>query len=141
AQKLADSLRGKELPLVDRVVISVIEESQPRWLAFLNGELDLMDRLPNDFVPIAAPGGRLAPNLERRGIGMNRVLAADVTYTVFNMKDPVVGGYTPEKVALRRAISLALDVEEEIRIPRRGQAVVAHTPINPHCYGYDPKLR
>ena len=36
--------------------------------------------------------------------------------TVFNMEHPVVGGYTPEKVALRRAINLALDVDREIRM-------------------------
>ena len=28
-------LRGQRLPLLDRVEISIIEESQPRWLAFL----------------------------------------------------------------------------------------------------------
>ena len=27
-------------------------------------------------------------------------------FTYFNMEDPVVGGYTPEKIALRRAISM-----------------------------------
>ncbi len=72
---------------------------------------------------------------------MRQALGADITYTVFNMKDPVVGGYTPEKIALRRAISLGLNVEEEIRIPRRGQAIVAQAPLNPHTYGYDPELR
>ncbi|HEU0202397.1 MAG TPA: ABC transporter substrate-binding protein [Burkholderiaceae bacterium] len=141
AQRFAENMRGRKLPLVDRVEIYVIEEPQPRWLAFLNGEHDLMERLPADFINIAAPGGKLAPNLARRGIGIHRTLGADVTYTAFNMKDPVIGGYTPEKTALRRAISLALNVEEEIRIPRRGQAVQAHSPINPHTYGHDPDLR
>ena len=71
---------------------------------------------------------------------MSRVLGADITYTVFNMKDPVIGGYTPERVALRRAISLATNVDEEIRLPRRGQGVQAQAPFNPHTYGYDPTL-
>jgi ABC-type transport system substrate-binding protein len=140
SQQVAAALSGRKLPLVDRVEVYIIEEQQPRWLAFLNAEHDLLDRLPNDFVNIAAPGGRLAPNLKRRDIQMSRVLGADITYTVFNMKHPVIGGYTPEKVALRRAISLGLNVEEEIRIPRRGQAVRAQLPINPHTYGYDPAV-
>jgi ABC-type transport system substrate-binding protein len=138
SQQVATALSGRKLPLVDRVEVYIIEEQQPRWLAFLNVEHDLLDRLPNDFVNIAAPGGHMAPGLKRRGIQMSRVLGADITYTVFNMKHPVIGGYTPEKVALRRAISLGLNVEEEIRIPRRGQAVRAQLPINPHTYGYDP---
>jgi ABC-type transport system substrate-binding protein len=141
SRQVAAALDGRKLPLVDRVEVYIIEEQQPRWLAFLNAEHDLLDRLPNDFVNIAAPGGRMAPSLKKRGIQMSRVLGADITYTVFNMKHPVIGGYTPEKVALRRAISLALNVDEEIRIPRRGQAVAAQAPINPHTYGYDPNVR
>lgn len=135
---IASALRGKRLPLVDRVEIYIIDEPQPRWLAFLNTEHDMLERLPATFVNIAAPGGQLAPNLKKRRITMSRVLGADLTYTVFNMKDPVVGGYTPERVALRRALSLATDVQEEIRLPRRGQGVQGQAPIAPHTYGYDP---
>jgi ABC-type transport system substrate-binding protein len=141
AQRIARLLKGRKLPLVDRVEIAVVEEQQPRWLAFLNEEFDLVERLPNDFVHTVLPNGKLAPNLARRGIGFARQLGADIVYTVFNLKDPVIGGYTPEKVALRRAISLATDLDEEIRIPRRSQAVPAHTPILPHTYGFDPDVR
>jgi oligopeptide transport system substrate-binding protein len=35
------------------------------------------------------------------------------------MKDPVIGGYTPEKIALRRAIIMGFDVDEEIRVIRK----------------------
>jgi ABC-type transport system substrate-binding protein len=139
-REIASALQGKKLPLVDRVEVYIIDEPQPRWLAFLNGEHDLLDRLPNNFVTVATPGGQMAPNLKRRGIRMLRTLGADITYTVFNMKHPVIGGYTPEKVALRRAISLGLNVQEEIRIPRRRQAVQAQAPMTPHTYGYDPNF-
>ena len=40
SQRLYREMQGKRIPQLDRVEISVIEESQPRWLAFLNGELD-----------------------------------------------------------------------------------------------------
>ena len=50
----------------------------------------------------------------------------------------MVGGYTPEKVALRRAIALAVDVDKEIRLVRRGQAMPAQGPIAPGTWGYDP---
>ena len=133
-------MQGRKLPLVDRVEVYIIEEPQPRWLAFLNGEHELLDRLPNNFVNVATPAGQMAPNLKRRGIQMSRTLGADITYTVFNMKHPVIGGYTPDKVALRRAISLGLNIQEEIRIPRRRQALQAQAPINPHTYGYDPSF-
>jgi len=57
------------------------------------------------------------------------------------MEDPLVGGYTPEKVALRRAISLAYNTKDEIAIVRKGQAIPAHTPYSPGVAGYDPDFR
>lgn len=141
AQRIVRLLAGRKLPIVDRVEIAVIEEQQPRWLSFLNNEFDLMERVPNEFINLAVPRGKLAPGLARRGIGFKQQLGADIVYTVFNLKDPVIGGYTPDKVALRRAISLALDVDEEIRLPRRNQAVPAHTPLLPYTYGFDATVR
>ena len=70
------------------------------------------------------------------------MLASDVTLTVFNMEDPVVGGYSPEKVALRRAIGLAPERRQEIRAgTRKGQAIPAQSPLAPNTYGYDPAFR
>lgn len=133
--------KGRRLPMLDRVELAVIEEAQPRWLAFLNEEQDLLQILPNDFVNQAVPGGQLAPNLAKRGIRMMRVPAADVTLTVFNLEDPVVGGLAPAQVALRRAIGLALDIRREIALARRGQAVPAQGPLPPGVSGHDPALR
>jgi len=52
--------------------------------------------------PTVGPGGKLAPDLARRGIEVRPDEVAWITYTTFNMKDPVVGGYTPERIALLR---------------------------------------
>lgn len=140
-QTILARFKGRRIPMIDRVEISIIEESQPRWLSFLNSEADLSFIVPNEFVTTALPGGKLAPNLSKRDMHLHSVLAADEAFTFFNMEDPTVGGYTPDKVALRRAISLGLDVEKEIRQVRRGQAVLAQSHVVPHTSGYDPKYR
>jgi ABC-type transport system substrate-binding protein len=139
-QELARRLRGRRLPMIDRVEISIIEENQPRYLAFINSQQDLLERVPLDFANLAVPGGKLAPNLARRGIRLERGVAADLTMTLYNMDDPVVGGLQPHQVALRRAINLAIDIDKEIRLLRRGQAIVAQSPVMPLTYGYDPTL-
>ena len=139
-QAIALRLKGRRLPLVDRVEISIIEETQPRWLAFLNRQVDVI-AVPPDFVPVAMPGGKVAPNLARQGIRGQRVLQPDTALSYFNMEDPVVGGYVPERVALRRAICLAVDVEREIRLVRRGMAIPAQSIIVPHTTGYDPAFK
>jgi ABC-type transport system substrate-binding protein len=140
-QAIVAKLKGRRLPLVDRVEISIIEESQPRWLSFLNGQANFLERLPEDFVNVAMPGGRTAPNLVKQGIRGQRVLTTDVVMTYFNMEDELIGGYTPEKVALRRAISLGVDLEREIRVARRGMAIPAQSPLIPYTTGYDPKFK
>ena len=133
--------RGKRLPLLQRVEVYIVEEEQPRWLAFLNEDFDLAYELSSEFANIAMPNNRIAANLERRGIRMAQEPGLDLTFAYFNMEDPVVGGYTPEKVALRRAVSLGYNTRDEIAIVRKGQAIPAHTPYSPGVAGYDPDFR
>jgi ABC-type transport system substrate-binding protein len=140
-QKVAQAFKGRKLPMIDQIVISIIEEPQPRWLSFLNEEQDLLDQLPSDFAQTAIPNNKLAPHLAKRGIQMVRYPRADVAVSYFGMEDPVVGGYEPHKVALRRAISLAVDLEREIRLARRNQAIPAQGPIGPETWGYDPAFK
>jgi ABC-type transport system substrate-binding protein len=141
AVALAARFKGRRLPMVDRVEISIIEEVQPRWLAFLNREHEMIERLPNEFAGIAIPNNKLAPNLARQGVRMEQTPLVDSTFHYFGMEHPVVGGYTPDKVALRRALALAYDAEREIRAVRRGQAVPAQAIIAPLVSGFDAKLK
>jgi ABC-type transport system substrate-binding protein len=142
SQAIAAALQGRRLPMIDRVEVSVIEETQPRWLSFLNGQSDFLERLPNEFSGIAIPNNQLAPNLARQGIQMDRAPLVDATLaSLFNQDNPVVGGYTPDKVALRRAIALAYNSAEEIRLVRKDQAVPAQAAIAPLTFGYRPSLK
>ena len=73
---------------------------------------------------------------------MERAPLVDSTFPlVFNQDNAVVGGYTPEKVALRRAIALAYDNAEEIERVRRNQAVPAQGIVAPTVYGHDRGLK
>jgi ABC-type transport system substrate-binding protein len=139
-QAILRALKGRRLPMVDRVEISIIDESQPMWLAFLQGETDYTI-LPDEFIPMGVPGGRLAPYLARRGVQAHFLTLPATFYTMFNMAHPVVGGYEPHKVALRRAIALGIDVGREIRLVRNGSAVHAQSTVAVHLSGYDPGFR
>jgi ABC-type transport system substrate-binding protein len=140
-QEILAKMKGKRLPQVFRFEIMIVEERQPRYLAFLNNEFDLMWQFPEDFANMAFPGNVLAPGLQKQGIQMRQVPALDIHFVYFNMEDPIVGGYTPDKTALRRAISLGYKTEDEINIIRKGQAIPAHTPYAPGVQGYDPNFR
>jgi ABC-type transport system substrate-binding protein len=141
AQAAVAQLKGRKLPMIDRIEIAIVAENQPRWLAFLNGDHDLLWEVPEDFTNVALPNNQLAPNLKKRDISMVRYARADVALSYFNIEDPVVGGYTPDKVALRRAILLAVDVEKEIRIVRKNQAVPSQGPVPPGSWGHNPAMK
>jgi ABC-type transport system substrate-binding protein len=140
SQATARQLSGVRLPLLDRIEISSIDEDQPRWLAFVGGEIDTV-LMPTAFAPVAVPGGKLAPYLAKRGVQMRQTLSSTVAHTFFNFDDPQVGGYTPDKVALRRAIALACDSAADIRLIYNGLAQPAQSMIAPHNYGFDPTLK
>jgi ABC-type transport system substrate-binding protein len=139
-QEILAKLKGRRLPMIGKFEVYIIEERQPRFLAFQNIEHDLLWLVPEDFANLVMPNNKLAPGLARQGIRLSQIAALDITYAVFNLNDPIVGGYTPDKVALRRAISLAYKTHDEIAIIRKGQAIPAHTPYSPGVIGYDPKF-
>ena len=141
SEAIAQHMKGKKLPMIDRIEVSIIEEAQPRWLSFLGGEFDLLDRLPNAFAYQVTPNNKLAPNVAKKGIQMDQAPALDVTFSYFGMENPIVGGYTPEKVALRRAIALAYNSDEEVRLTRKNQALLSQGPITPSTFGFDPKFK
>ena len=137
AQRLAQEMQGKRIPQIDRVEIAILEESQPRWLAFLNKELDWTNT-PLEFRNMALPEGKLAPWLAARGVKHFPSVEPDLVYLYYNMKDPVFGGYTPEKVALRRAIALAYNIDEDVNLVRSGGAIATEGVLPPGVLGYDP---
>jgi ABC-type transport system substrate-binding protein len=134
-QAIATRLSGKRLPMIDRVEVYVVEENQPRFLAFLNGEHDLITGVPADFVNTTIPNGKLAPSLAARGIQVDRTVELDLAFTYMNMDHPVIGGYAPVKIALRRAIALGYDIEASILQIYRGQAIAAQNTVPPGAIG------
>lgn len=140
-QEVVKALKGKRLPIVDRVEVSMIPESQPRLLAFLNNEHDYMEEVDFEFINQVAPGGKPSPALAKKGISIFPEVQPEITYTWFNMEDPVVGGYKPENIALRRAMILGYNINEEIQVIRKGQVIAAQSPIPPGVTGYDKSYR
>ncbi|MCV2352554.1 ABC transporter substrate-binding protein [Paucibacter sp. B2R-40] len=140
AEDVGRYLAGKKLPLLDEVHISIITESQPRWLAFAGGDLDLVE-MPVTVAHLAVPKGQLAPNLKKLGVQAFESHGADISFSYFNLEDPQIGGYTPERVALRRAIVLAYDNAEETRLVLHGQALPAQSMLPSLIYGHQPELR
>ena len=136
-QKMIAQMKGKKMPQVGRVEISIIEEDQARWLAFQNRELDIMN-MEGPLAPQALADGKLKPELAAKGIRLDRIVDPEISYVYWNLTDPVVGGLSKEKVALRRAMAMSYNVAQDIKVIRNGQAVEAAYPIPPGVVGHVP---
>jgi len=137
-REIVAKMKGKRLPQTGRIDITIIEESQPRLLAFERGDLDYT-QVPNDLVwNVMGKDDKILPRFAKAGVTLARGFQPAITFTYFNMEDPVVGGYTKDKIALRRAIGMAYNVDEEIRVLRQSQGKPATQVIPPNVTGHDP---
>jgi len=133
---VARGYAGRAMPFVGRIEISVLEEVQPRLLSFEQGDLDLLE-LPAELAGNVLDGPRLLPDYAKRGIVLHRQVEPTISFYFFNMDNPVVGGYAPAQVALRRAIALGFDRAAAVKTLLYGQALPATQPVPPPIPGYD----
>ena len=146
-QQIAARMKGKKLPLIDRVEISVMDEAQSRWLAFQRRETDIEYQLEELAPKFMSADGKLKPEYTSQGIRMDRSVDPEIIYLFFNTQERIgdqpnpLGGFSIEKIALRRAIAMSYNVEDQIKIIRKGQAIRAHYPIPPSVAGHEPAFR
>lgn len=131
---------GKKLPFIKEIVYTLEKESVPLWNKFLQGYYDASGVSSDSFdqaVSITGSGNMsLTSEMQERGIQFLSQIQPTIFYFGFNMADPVIGGYEPEKQKLRQAISIAINFEEYISIFLNGRGEVAHSPIPPGIFGY-----
>ncbi|WP_410211003.1 ABC transporter substrate-binding protein [Aquirhabdus sp.] len=138
--QIVRDMKGKKMPQIGRVEINILEEEQSRWLAFLGKQLDF-DKLPQTVAPTVLSGEKLKPDFIKQDIHLYRQVEPSLTYTFLNYKDPIIGGNSLEKIALRRAIIMSYSVDQEVSKMRMGQAVKSEMIIPQGVEGFDPTYR
>ncbi len=132
---LADA--GKKLPLVDKVIVNIVVESQPQWLNFQKGSADLL-AVPKDNFDQAIVGGKnLHPDMAKKGIRLSMVNALDTTYVAFNHTDPLF----KDNIKLRQAMSLAYDHVESNKLFYNNTATIAQSIIPPGISGHKKEYK
>jgi oligopeptide transport system substrate-binding protein len=138
---LADA--GKRIPFVDRAVFRLEKESLSLWTKFLQGFYDRSGETHShttgvfDQAFIVRPEGlEMSSELQARDITMSPDVKPGVYYYGFNMRDPVVGGYTEEKRKLRQALQIAFLTEEYLNVFYKGNGIAAQSPIPPGIPGH-----
>jgi len=128
---------GRSLPYVKRLQLDYFEEDLPAWALFQQGLLDVAG-IPKDVFAqaIDTRTRNLTPDMEAKGIRLQKAPSPGVYFYGFNMMDPVLGKNRP----LRQAMSMAFDREEFIDLFLNGRGQPATGPIPPGFPTYDAAL-
>lgn len=135
---LADA--GQRLPFIDQVMFMLEKESIPYWNKFLQGYYDTSGLSSDNFdqaIQFSGQGSaELTGEMRDKNIHLQTTVAASTFYFGFNMNDPVVGGLEENKARLRRAIHMAIDMEEFIAIFMNGRGIPAQGLVPPGLFGF-----
>ena len=133
---------NRQLPFIDRVVYSLEKESIPYWNKFLQGYYDSSGISTDSFdqaIQIGKQGELDLTNyMMDKGIRLSVSYQLTTIYVGFNMLDPIIGGDGERARKLRRAISIAIDMEEYISIFLNGRGLPAQSPLPPGIFGNVP---
>lgn len=125
---LPDALQTRP---IERLRFLTMDDPSTRWLAFMNGDLDIEGDIPREnWDAVISQDGELAESLQKRGIQLHRQSSLDTFYIGFNMDDPLIG----TNHYLRQALNAAFDFEawESLSPGRMDRAT---GPIPPNVAG------
>lgn len=128
---------GRRLPILDEVQVVFYKTDQPMWLEFKAGKLDYAQVPAENFrEAFSKRTKKLTRDMKKQGMKGYPVDLLDFIFRGFNMEDSVLGGYTPEKKALRQAICSALDWDEQNEAFYNGINKIYDGVIPPGLDGY-----
>lgn len=139
-QKIVKAMQGKKMPQIGEIDIQVMEEGQSRWLSFIKDEVDLF-ALDGELTVQALQDGKLKPELVKKGVQLSRITDPSIDYHYWNMQNPIVGGLSKDKIALRRAMAMAFSADNYINILQKGDSQKLQALIPSGVVGYDPNYR
>ena len=131
---LADA--GKRIPLVDKITVHIMVESQPKWLGFQKAKSDLIELKDDNIEQALVDGKEIKPEHRSKGIRLIKNPQLDVTFYAFNHEDP-----TFKNRKLRQAMNLAYDRAEANKIFYKNTAYEAQGVIPPGLAGYRKEFK
>jgi ABC-type transport system substrate-binding protein len=131
---------GKRLPLIDKALFTLEKESIPRWNKFVQGYYDVFTVSSESFDKAIRINAKGQPELSRemrdKKVHLTQTIQPHIHYIGFNMLDPTVGGASERARKLRQALSLAVNIDEEISIFYNGRGRPAQGPVPPGIFGF-----
>jgi oligopeptide transport system substrate-binding protein len=131
---LADA--GRRLPLIDKAIYRLEKSVLPLWTKFLQGYYDRSGESHAntqgffDQAFVVGPNGlELSDEMQGHDLSLSEDVKPVIYYLGFNMRDPVVGGYSDKARKLRQALSIAYNMEDFINIFLKGGGIASQGPL------------
>ena len=132
---LADA--GKKLPLVDKIIVDIIVEAQPKWLGFKRAKNDLLEVPKDNFEEVIVGSRELTEDFKSKGIRLHAEAQLDVTFISFNNQNDLF----KDNKKLRQAISLAYNRAQANKLFYNDTAIEAQGVIPPGIAGYRKEFK
>lgn len=129
-------LAKQRVPMLDRIVVHIMTEAQPRWLNFDKAKVDVLELPRDNFEQALNPDRTLSNRLAEKGVKLDREPMLDVTFYAFNHDLPLF-----KNVKLRQAMSLAYNRAKSNELFYVNTGMVAHGVIPPGLSGFDPDFK
>ena len=130
---------GQKLPLVDKIVVRIVIEAQPRWLMFEKGQIDTLVFSDGDSIAtqVIDNKGNLTSSCRKKEIRLFEVQGISTGFFVINNANPLF----KNNPKLRQAMSLAFDRKKYNDVFHNGTYIMAQSIIPPGLAGYDPDYK
>lgn len=127
---------GKKIPLVDRITVHVIVESQPKWLGFQKAKFDLIELDETQADQALTEDRVIKPEFRNLGMRLISSPQIDISFYAFNNEDKIF-----KDVRVRQAMNLAYDRKEANKLFQKNTGVIAQSIIPPGLAGYDSEFK
>jgi oligopeptide transport system substrate-binding protein len=122
---------GRPIPMVDKIVVTILEESQPRWLNFVKGNFDFVRLEKDNFdMVVNRDNLQLREEFSSKSLQLQSLVELDVTYMGFNHDLELF-----KNKKLRQAMSLAFDPKEQSKLFYNDFGVPAQSIVPPTIDG------
>lgn len=122
---------GKRLPFADEIHHIVFKEEQPRWLNFLQGNLDLTGIPKDNFADTIGDSGELSEEMLADGFRLKKRVSMTTWWIEFNLKDEFLGKHK----LVRQALAHAFDRERALKLLFNNRGLLAGGAITPTLEG------
>jgi oligopeptide transport system substrate-binding protein len=127
---------GKRIPLVDKIVVNIIIESQPKWLNFQKGKNDIIELKDENINQALKDTKELRSEHREKGMRLINKPQLDVTFYAFNHEDPIF-----KNRKLRQAMNLAFNRAEYNKLLLENTGFEAQGVIPPGLGGYRKEFK